>query len=217
MFNVSIEFTSTMDDAVRDAYLNYTPGSIRKLAEELNVDHGVIRRRANKLGLPKIRQNRYSVGYRRWTGPEVRLLLENESLNIRQLETIFHRHGFIRSSGAIDCFRRLHHSWLAKHHQDEFAQGYSTFQIHGLLGVDHSTVLRWIKKGLIKAHQPSCENWRIRREDLLRFLLEHPSRFDCKNVDTYWLMDLVQDHMRFKSKPKHKDTKDTNETMPNVS
>lgn len=201
MFNVAIEFTESMDKAVKSAYLNYVPGSIKKLAEAFGVDHGVIRRRANQLGLPKIKQDRYNVGYRRWTGPEVRLLLENESLNARQLEKVFHRNGFIRSSGAIDCFRRIHHGWIAQHQQDEFVHGYSTFQIQELLGVDHSTIWRWIKKGLIKAHQPSCENWRIRREDLLIFMLEHPSRFDCKNVDTYWLMDLIQDHMRFKPKP----------------
>lgn len=200
MFNVALEFTEDMDNAVRNAYLNYTPGSVRKLVKALNCDHGVIRRRANKLGLPKIRQNRYSVGYRRWTGPEVRLLLEYEALNTRQLEKLFHSKGFIRSASAIDAFRRTHHQWLASHHQDEFVHGYSTFQIQELLGVDASTVNRWIKKDLLKAHQPSCENWRVRREELLRFMLEHPSRFDCKNVDTYWLMDLIQDKMNFKPK-----------------
>lgn len=201
MFNVSIKFTESMDEAVRHAYLNYVPGSICKLAEELGVDHGVIRRRANVLGLPKIRQNRYSVGYRRWTGPEVRLLLEHESLNVRQLEKLFQNKGYIRSAGAIDCFRRLHCHWLAKNHQDEFVHGYSTFQLNDLLGVDHSTVSRWIKKGLLKAHRPNGENWRVRREDVLKFLIEHPSRWDCKNADTYWLMDLIQEHMNFKPKP----------------
>lgn len=62
MFNVALEFTEAIDEAVRNAYLNYTPGSIRQLSDTLDVDHGVIRRRADKLGLPKIRQNRYSVG-----------------------------------------------------------------------------------------------------------------------------------------------------------
>lgn len=197
MFNVALEFTEAMDEAVRNAYLNYSPGSVRQLTEQLNVDHGVIRRRANKLGLPKIRQNRYNVGYRRWTGPEVRLLLEHESFNSRQLEKLFHRKGFIRSAGAIDCFRRLHHHWLAKHHQDEFVHGYSTFQVQELLGTDPSTVNRWIKKGLLKAYRPSCENWRVRREDLLKFMLEHPSRWDCKNTDTYWFVDLIQEYLSF--------------------
>jgi len=200
MFNVALSFTEEMDHAVLNAYLNYTPGSIRKLAEDFDCDHGVIRRRANKLGLPKLRQNRYGVGYRRWTGPEVRLLLEHESFNTRQLEKLFQQKGFIRSDGAIDSFRRNHHSWLSSHHQDEFAHGYSTFQLQELLGVDPSTINRWIKKGLIKAHQPNGENWRIRREELLRFMLEHPSRWDCKNADTYWLMDLIQEQMNFKPK-----------------
>lgn len=40
--SIIIEFTESMDESVRQAYLNYTPCSIRKLSEELDVDHGVI-------------------------------------------------------------------------------------------------------------------------------------------------------------------------------
>ena len=199
-FKVALQFTEAMDNALREAYLNYEPGKVRKLCGEIGCDHGVIRRRATKLGLPKIRQSRYSVGYKRWTGPEVRLLLEHEHLGARQLEKVFHKNGFIRSDGAIDCFRRHHHSWLASHHQDEFSEGYSTFQLQDLLGIDSSTITRWIKNGLIKANQPNSPNFRIKREHLLKFLIEHPSRWNCKNVDTYWLMDLVQEHMSFKKK-----------------
>lgn len=200
LFKVAIQFTDEMDAALREAYLNYEPGKIHKLSQELRCSHKVIRRRADKLKLPKIRQNRYNIGYRRWTGPEVRLLLENESLSSRQLEAVFHKNGYVRSDGGIDCFRRLHHAWLAAHHQDEFEVGYSTFQLQDLLGIDSSTIVRWIHKKLLKAHQPKADalNFRIRREDLLRFLIEHPARWDCKKVDTYWLMDLVQERMVFK-------------------
>ena len=191
-------FTEEIDEAIRDAYLNYKPGKVLRLSERLCLDHSVIRRRANKLSLPKIRPPRYE--YKRWTGSEVRLLLLHESCNDRQLEKIFKKHGYIRSAGAIDCFRRFHHKWLASHHQDEFSHGYSTFQLSDLLGIHPSTILRWIENGFLKAHRPSCVNWRVRREHLLEFLLEHPARWDCKKADTYWLMDLIQEHMKFKVK-----------------
>lgn len=200
-FKVATPFTEDMDAALREAYLCYTPGIVRRLCAQFSCDYGVLRRRATKLGLPKIKQNRYAVGYSRWTGPEIRLLLEYEHLNSRQLEAIFHKHGYLRSDGAIDCFRRLHHSWLASQHQDEFNHGYSTFQLEELLGIDASTITRWIHKGLLEAHQSTGPNWRVRREHLLQFLIEHPARWNCRNVDTYWLMDLIQEHLSFKTKP----------------
>lgn len=115
--NEAMQFTADMDDELRDAYLNYQPGKVRNLCKRFDCDHGVIRRRATKLGLPKIRQSCSAVGYSRWTGPEVRLLLEHEYLHAKQLEAIFHKNGYLRSDGAIDCFRRLHHRWLASQHQ----------------------------------------------------------------------------------------------------
>lgn len=191
-------FTEEIDEAIRDAYLNYSIGKVLRLSKRLGLDHSVIRRRATKLNLPRIRPSRYN--YKQWSGTEIRLLLKHEACNDKQLEKIFERHGFTRTAGAIDCFRRFHHKWLASHHQDEFAHGYSTFQLSDLLGIHSSTILRWIEKDLLKAHRPICENWRVRREHLLEFLLEHPSRWDCKKADTYWLMDLIQEHMKFKVK-----------------
>ncbi len=189
-----IPFNEEMDHALTEAYLHYKKGSIKELAKRFKCDHGVIRRRANQLNLPKLKVNKYNTGYRRWTAEEIRLLLEHEHYSSNQLESLFNKKGFQRSAGAIDCFRRSQQQWLLCHHRDEFTIGYSSFQISALLGINSSTVVRWMNKGLLKSDQPDGLNHKVKRRNLLEFMLNNPSYWDCKNIDVYWFVDLIREY-----------------------
>lgn len=190
-----IDFTLAMDEELRSVYSNYIPGQIIQLAERWDCSHRTLRKRANQLQLPRLRSK--TGEYRRWTISEVRLLSENEHLTCRQLEKVFYKQGCQRSAGSIDCFRRKHLDWLDKHSRDEFNIGYTTFQVRDLLKIDHTTILRWIKKGWLEAKIVEGPNHRIRREHLLKFLIENPAFWDIRKVDMYWFLDLIQEHMRF--------------------
>jgi excisionase family DNA binding protein len=193
--NNRITFTPEMDEQLRQAYLNYRPGMIMKLASEWNCSHKLIRRRANQLNLPIVKS--HNGIYRRWSSKEIRLLLEYEQYTCRQLSVLLNKHGFDRTEGSIDCFRRKHHRWLDKQHRDEFSIGYTTFQLEELLGVDNSTIRRWIIRGWMKGQQHG-PNYRVRREHLLLFLIENPGYWKFNHVDTYWFTDLILEFMAFK-------------------
>lgn len=189
-----IQFTPEMDGMICKAYLNYTQGSVTEVCKKLGIDHHVIRDRADELGLPKIQ--RYVRKKRLWSTAEKELLLKNEVLTARQVAHIFAIHGFNRSEDSIDNYRRKHMDWLMSTHMDEFVYGYSTFQIKDMLGVDGKTVHYWIKNGFMTATALPCGNRRVKRRELLRFMLNHPLRWKCANLDSVWLADLIHENMR---------------------
>lgn len=189
-----IDFTPEMDELIRNAYLNYEPGCVTGLCKILCIDHHTIRDRADKLGLPKIQQ--YIRGKNRWTMAEINLLRKNETLTCRQLENIFKIHGYSRTVDAIDNYRRKNLDWLMSTHIDEFTHGYSTFQIRDMLGINAKTVHSWIKNGLLNANELECGNRRVKRCDLLKFMLDHPMRWNFKQMDTVWFADLINEQMR---------------------
>lgn len=190
-------FTPEMDKRLIDAYRNYRPGAIIALSKELNCSHKVLRRRANHLNLPLVRS--HAGIYQRWTPEETRLLLEYEHYTCRQLSSLLKKHGFDRTEGSVDAFRRKHHQWMDKQHRDEFSIGYTTFQLEDLLGVDHATIRRWITRGWLYGQRNDGVGYRVRREHLLQFLLENPGSWKFNRVDTYWFIDLIHEFMSMKA------------------
>lgn len=190
----SVQFTPEMDELIGQAYLNYTAGSVVRLCKKLGIDHHTMRKRADTLGLPKIHQ--FVRCRNRWSMAEINLLRKNETLTAKQLARIFEIHGYERSTAAIDGYRRKHMDWLMTTHMDEFAYGYSTFQIRDLLGVDGKSVHYWIIKGYMRAAELPCGNRRVSRRELLHFMLEHPTRWKTTHLDLVWLVDLINENMR---------------------
>lgn len=193
--NQKIQFTPEMDGMICRAYLNHTQGGVREVCKKLGIDHHIIRNRADELGLPKIQ--RYVRCKNLWSTAEKDLLRKNETLTAPQVSQIFTIHGFDRSATAIDNYRRKHMDWLASTYMDEFVYGYSTFQIRDMLGVNAKTVHYWLKNGLMTATELPGGNRRVKRQELLRFMLNHPTRWKCTNVDSVWLADLINENMRF--------------------
>lgn len=189
-----VQFTPEMDGLICQAYLNYKAGSIVGLCKKLGIDHHTMRKRADALGLPKIRQ--FVRSKNRWSMAEINLLRKNETLTAKQLAHIFEIHGYERSTTAIDNYRRVHMDWLMATHMDEFTHGYSTFQIRDLLGVNGKSVHNWILRGYMKATELPCGNRRVSRKELLHFMLDHPTRWKTTNLDLVWLVDLVNENMR---------------------
>lgn len=187
-----VEFSEEHNKLILKAYLEHTPGDIGRLVKQLKCDHKTLRKQADKLGVPKI--HRYCNRHR-WTANEIKLIDLYESLDCRQMSAMLAKHGYNRSPDSVDSFRRVNRNWLASIFQDEFADGYSTLQLSQILNVDMKTVHRWIRSGLLKAHQPHSENWRVYREDVLQFLLTYPSSWKAVKVDTFWLVDLINEFM----------------------
>lgn len=198
MITTQLLFTQEMDERLKQVYLHYRPGQIMALVKEWNSSHKLIRQRANQLNLPVVKG--HSGLYQRWTAPEVRLLMEYEHYTGRQLSAVLKKHGFDRTKGSIDCFRRKHHHWLDRHHRDEFVIGYTTFQLEELLGIEHTTIRRWILRGWLEGKKVDGPNYRVRREHLLKFLIENPGHWKINQVDTYWFTDLLHEFMILKPK-----------------
>ncbi|MDP8233933.1 MAG: response regulator [Candidatus Saelkia tenebricola] len=52
-------------------------------------------------------------------------------------------------------------------------QVFSTYQVAKLCNVHHTTVIKWVNEGILKAYTTPGGHRRIKKEDLLEFIIQH--------------------------------------------
>jgi hypothetical protein len=78
-------------------------------------------------------------------------------------------------------------------------EGYTMRQLELCLGEDHHKISRWINNGWLQdRHQRTLRHdgngndiHRIREEDVLNFIKDHPQEINLGKVDQIWFLDLV--------------------------
>lgn len=160
------------------------------VAQHLGIPHNQVRFRAATLGVA-----RPHPGRRPWTAAEEEYLCAHRHLGLCALVQRFQKKGWSRSKGALGG--RL--AKLNQRTRGENDEVYSARGLAALLGMDDTTVLIWIRKGLMKA-TPRTEGknlcggpkeWVIKPQHVRSFLQEHTAHVDFKRADKYWLVDLL--------------------------
>ncbi len=187
-------FTEEQDQRIVELYQNenYMRGAVAKQAKEWgcrssDLHHRMLKLRSTMQDGRPLRSC--------WLHEEMKVLETCNHKTHKEAQQLLKKAGYQRSVEAIKSFRyRL--GWTARCERDEIATGFSANQLAGLLHVHTATVVRWIKKGYLKAteeggiKQPRA--FRVMPKDLKTFLIKNIHLWEPGNVDKYWLMDILK-------------------------
>lgn len=184
---VAKESTDFIDAAIRRFYRETQPrGAHTALAKRLGVTRQWLTTRAATLGvLPVTRADMH------WTPDEEALLEEHHTKKAERIASIFRRHGYNRTPGAIGG--RLRSLGIDRLDPDVF----TATELSRCMGVDTHVPLRWIEKGGLKAKRVGASDktgrtvaWEIRRLDLREFLIRSAD-WDHRRCPRAWLVDIL--------------------------
>lgn len=184
------QFTAQMDEAIRRAYIERPaegaiPG-VKDLSDRWRIPTWTIKRRAGELGLTRMKNAVWSVH-------EIEMLEKLAHLPCAVISRKFAAQFFFRSATSIKLkIKRL------KIRRSPSSDVYNVTSLADCFGVDSSTVLRWIREGILKAEvlqtrADGQETRLIRERDVLAFIVENPMQFDIRKVDQIWFVDLLSD------------------------
>lgn len=179
--------TEQIDNAIRKVFTEKI-GTLSQVAKQFRWSLNAVSRRANALGYS--RPKRGAV----WRSEEISVLQNGPHLAVITLVKNLRRRGFMRSECAVKTkmvqlgFRGDSEAMTAA----AVAIGF---------GVYYRTVVRWINLGLLKAKRKKMglakygesgrDPWMIAPDDLRKFVFENPLKFDIRQVDQLWFIDLV--------------------------
>lgn len=187
-----MNFTDEQEARIRELYTPpYVRGLIAQQARDWGCQVGVITHHARKLGLAKLSWN---TATKRWTAQEIQLVRKNAHRTHLEVQRALAVGGFHRSINAIEGFR-LRDGWRSRCERDEMTVGYTGMGLAQILGVEPTTVNRWIRQGLLKAHQEGGTGkgvvYRIQPPALYEFLTKHIHYWEPAKADKYWLIDVL--------------------------
>ena len=160
------------------------------LAEKLNVSVCQVRGRAAKLGL-----RRGNKKGKPWSERELDILDKNAMLSLKTIAVKLRRAGFDRTETGIAVMRSRRNIRVSDN-----IDAYSANGLSQLLGVSNTVVMKWIRKGWLKATpRGESENafggpgdrYLIFPHHVREFIIDHAVLIDLNHADTVWLVDLL--------------------------
>lgn len=189
----AIDWTPAMDDAIRHVYLNRQRGGNRRLSRQFGVKPRAISARAARLRLPSLLA-RAPGPDTKWTPAEIELVRRHAPEPILKIRAVLIRKGFTRSEAAIrglTARMRARGDWPSRADALEDRDALLLPAIAAGLGVGLHTVQRWIKVGRLRARQGAHHQWIVRWRDLRAFMIEHPTDWDPRAADRWFLIDAL--------------------------
>lgn len=177
--------TQFIDDAIRRYYANSPKrGGLARLAHSLHRPPAWISAQARRMGI-----TREKFPCVPWTEPEIALLRQHAAKIPGNIEKIFLRKGFKRTTAAIA--RQI----IVLHCDRSDDDNYTASGLAGLFGVQVRTVSGWIEKGWLKAQTRGTTRqndiYRIHHANVRRFVIENVGAIDIRRCDKFWLIDLI--------------------------
>ncbi|MCJ2009766.1 hypothetical protein [Methylobacterium sp. J-092] len=183
-----VRFTPQMDDVIRRAYQNHTPGSVIRAAKALTLTPQQISRRAGTLGL-RARPSAATA----WLACEITYIEENKHKSRARMSREMRKRGWSRTPAAIQkqiCAQGF--SGPSDEHMSLMRLGYC-------LGIAGSVITRWIVKGLLVAERAGWNRgpaqggdaYRVAEAEIARFIVQNAGLIDMRKVDGPWLIDLL--------------------------
>ncbi|MEW6490196.1 MAG: hypothetical protein AB1578_20100 [Thermodesulfobacteriota bacterium] len=127
-----------------------------------------------------------------WSAAELALLERNAHLGLDRLALKLRRAGYPRTHAAIKI-------QLTRRHLRSEREGYTARSVAMCFGVDPTTVVRWIRMGMLRAKPRGTlrtaaqggDQWLVLEPDLRRFVLEHLGEIHLGKVDKHWFVSLL--------------------------
>ena len=183
----TVRFTTEMDEELRRVYARADYPALGVLAKRWGMPRWRLTHRAQRLGIAATKEPP-------WSDEEIKILERNCHLTPRIIANKLRAKGYRRSETGVVLKRKR----LRLRKAD---RGYSANGLAEVMGVDCSTVLRWIERGLLGAQRLPSERsvqqvaaageWFIRPRRVRQFITHHVALVDTRKCDKYWLIDLL--------------------------
>ncbi len=175
--------------AIERAYRSTDRSAVVRCAKSLGRSLTWVRYRAGEWGL-----NRRGRSFTRWTEEETDFAVAHAHLTRAQISRMMRAKGRTRSSSAIEArLRQIGHT------RDDNSR-LQPPAVAALLGVTSTTVIKWIRTGLLRAELMEDRSGQekdfhsIGYEDIARMIVQHPTLINLAKVDPVWFIDLMAHH-----------------------
>lgn len=170
--------------------------AVDKIRRQLRqkVTESQVVRRATELGL--VAPPRDTIF---WSKEEDLFLMERVDLPVAELQRQFNRHfrhrtlsAIVARTGRLGGFQKL--------------RGVRGFTMHDLarhLHVSKGTLAAWSQYGVLRGTKPANREWIFTREEVRRFVFDHPEHVDFTRVDKYWLLGLLDGRLNERDDPQN--------------
>jgi len=102
--------------------------------------------------------------------------------------------GYDRSERVV-VLKRIRENISSDVDLDHETLGYTPHGLAIALGLNHTTVWRFVNLGIIKAKVQNPDGikkiTRIKRSEVRKFLINHQEHWDHRKTDQYWLIDIL--------------------------
>ncbi len=190
--NRSIQWTETMDAAIRDFYTKPRSEPAERTAKRIGIDRRTMMRRAEMMGVYSRRVVRLRSDY--MTNPEI-LRIMNDHIGSHQ--SVVHKRlakaGYDIPIGKVGyMLRYIRHGAQVQSRRQywEDKDHWTVEDIAKMMGVYHPRVNSWIKSGMIKANSASGQLI-VSRRALRNFLINYPAHWDHRIANKWAMIDLL--------------------------
>lgn len=175
-----------IDDAIRRAWPSCTERrAVLRLAQAIGRPSWWVTKRARAMGLLVARHSPAA-----WSEAEMALLRQHGGKGLEAVHDRFRRAGFSRSITAIAV--KLKREGIRR---ERTADGLlSVAAIMEIMGVDRTTVLRWIERGWLKARKSGkgeTSSWCISPRELRQFAQDHVGVWDIRKVEKFAFVEIL--------------------------
>jgi hypothetical protein len=183
--------TETIDTMLRRIYAercdsrsSELPG-LKEYAARIGWPHSALKQRARKLGLARTKETP-------WLPVELRTLQTYAWMCDARIRLKLKAHGFHRTETAI-------HLKLTRTRAKQNLPYYTAQSLAECFGIDVHTIMRWLRRGLLKGKRRETarteiqggDMWLIHERDVRHFLLTSPAEYDLRKVEKFWFLDLI--------------------------
>jgi hypothetical protein len=170
-----------MDDRLRTAYRSKTKRELSlQLTQLQSLFHRprhILQNRAQTLGLAVVEM-------KPWTDAEIEFVEENAgSMSLKKLAWHLRRN-----------VASVKHLLNRKGLYGQCREGYSANELKGLLGVGHTQVDAWLRRGLLERSEDLAD--RITHESVRSFCLHYLQEISLRRVDERWLKMMVREELQ---------------------
>lgn len=156
--------------------------AVAAAAKQLGWPKHALTQRAKNLGLARVKE-------KPWTPAEEELLERWAWMSDPRIAGKFRQSGFHRTETAI-------HLKAKRLKLKSTLDGWGMRQLAKLFGVDDHKISVWSRRGMLKTHRTGItvgqnEKLFIHRDEVRRFILNHPDEVDLAKCEKFWLLDIV--------------------------
>lgn len=168
-----------VDAEIRRVYQSpMQKNTVRDLAKRLGYPRWWVSKRAANLGLvaPRFKEPK-------WSAKEIAILEEHSTKHSKIIQKYLKAAGFSRTETAIVVQRKRHKL------ETRDVDLYTTGDIALMMGVDRTTVMRWIESEGLQASSGAVR--KVKRLALRSWIRDHAQLVDLRKVDRFWFIDLA--------------------------